>query len=434
MQDTWQHIERLRSYLKTNVFASGRSLISRVNRAIANMDSEVRLVIDNMFDNIGNYSAAYRKYMEPSIKVIDLAHGYIITAITAFSDMVVSYNYEEIQVTTEKQYGNLAKTGNKLLSTLDQWFDTIEFYQGKKSANGLMLPDYITRNVTMRKLCNTSNMTLLLEFRKDVVDVLNDIKQTNADNNFNRYDFSVSVNKRCYEDLDVPLAVIFGRVDDPTICSARWANHYKVIKLLANIRNLQKAFRQSNMCHCEYGDFLREVNDMLEEADMLMNEEQTESYDFADMLQNINETSFWLNDLSEQLMLKETSLVDVARELQRYERDKFTLKMDNVKNIISQLVTPLQNLINEKQKQVPETLLRALVYYESFSNYFNHTKKDRFTQTARDLFIWRKPVPNLDSPKVTICSISLLDIEFIKTIRLVGYQITRCMANLYMYM
>ena len=404
LQDTWQHYEHVRSYLKINVFTSGTSLINRVKRAITNMDSLVMFIIHTeMFANLGNYSAAYRKYLEPSIKTIDQAHGDIITAITAFSDMLISYNYEKMPGKTENQYGNLAKKGNKLLSTLEQWFDTIEFYQGKNSAKGIILPDYITRNATMRKLCSTSNMTLLLEFRKNVVDVLNDIKQTNADQNFHRYYFKMSSNKRCYKDLDVPLAEnINGRVDGSIICYARWANHSNVIKLHANIRKLQEAFRQSEICHWEYGKFLQEVTDWLEKADMSTNKQQAESYDFVDMLQDINDTGFWLQNLSERLMLKEISLVDVAIEIHRHERDTFALNMENVKDKISQLtITPLQNLINEKQISVIETLLRELVYYESFSNYFNDTKKNRFTQTARHLVIWRKPVPNLDSPKVT---------------------------------
>ncbi|KAK2169912.1 hypothetical protein LSH36_6g15055 [Paralvinella palmiformis] len=114
LQDTWQHIEHVRSYLKINVFATGTSLINRVKRAITNMDSLVRFIIHTeMFANLGNYSAAYRTYLEPSIKTIDQAHGDIITAITAFSDMLISYNYEKMPGKTENQYGNLAKKGKQ---------------------------------------------------------------------------------------------------------------------------------------------------------------------------------------------------------------------------------------------------------------------------------------------------------------------------------
>jgi len=408
LQDTWQQLEHFKSYLKTNIFASGTSVLNRIHNAIEAMDVLVKYNInDKMFKEIDNYMEAYTIYKEPSIRTIKVAYGEIITATTAFSDILFTYNYEIGWETRIREYSNLLYTGNKLLSTLNQWVYTIQFYHGKKAVKGKYLPEYPISNVTMRKSCNISKQISFLDYRQSVVEVVNDIKQSFLSQDFHRYDYTVPPSERCHEDLDFPevsgASETLSSENGQRTCYSKWANHSNLANLYAKIRKLQKAIKQSEMCYSEYGNFLWKINNWLQRVDTDKKEQIDESHVILGMIHDINEASVWLHDLIEQLMLNKMPLYDVARELQIHWRDKFDLKLENVQQSMLRLViTPLEIQIDKTRDSINNIFMEALTYHEQFSTYFSDSIKYKLTKTARSLVIWRKPVPNLDSPKVII--------------------------------
>ena len=412
LQDTFERMEHYRSYLKTDVFASGTSVISRVQNAVIEMDKLVNSSIyDQMFKEIGNYMTTYTKYKEPSFKTIRTAYGEIIAAMTAFGDMLLTYNYENKPEPIENQYQNLLHTRNKLLSTVDEWAGTIEYYHAKKPAKGRYFPRYTTSSSTIRKICNLSRQFDLLDLRMSVVEVFNDIEKVNSTHNIYLFDFEVSFNENCYEDLDVTFTVSASGTVSPTqngkvTCKSKWANHTRVVNLYRQIQIFQNAFRRSEMCYFEYGNFLSELNIWLQGAGRGTEEQFEDSYNFMEMTQDIAEAGSWLYNLIQNLMLDKMRLVDVAREVRLYERDRFALKLENVKEIIFRLViTPIQKLLEERESSINQRFMKGLVYDERFSSYFSSATKDMLIGTARRLPIWKKPIPNLDSPKVVIFGI-----------------------------
>ena len=67
---------------------------------------------------------------------------------------------------------------------------------------------------------------------------------------------------------------------------------------------------------------------------------------------------------------------------------------------ISYIVYHGQNYLHVREETITVVFTAAMKHYQELATYFNDENQDDLTKVARALPIWRKPVPNLDSPRV----------------------------------
>ena len=67
---------------------------------------------------------------------------------------------------------------------------------------------------------------------------------------------------------------------------------------------------------------------------------------------------------------------------------------------MSYFVSHRQSFLNAREETITGVFTEGLRYYYDLTTYFNDEHQDDLVNVARALPIWRKPVPNLDSPTV----------------------------------
>ncbi|KAK2140925.1 hypothetical protein LSH36_1204g00018 [Paralvinella palmiformis] len=426
LRETSVKVEHFQAYLKTNIFGSRTSIVNRVKDAIVMMERVINSSIyEQMFKDRERFLKFYDAYMEPSVVTAKSLLGEVSRAATTFGDKLFTYNYENINYMSKtEQYYSLLEAGQRFISTLDRLLDTLKYYEERNLIAGKYLPNFKTNDAAKRKLCEQANNFKFGELRQSVADIFESINATFS-TLVDHFKTKKPLSDDCYRDLGLPIPeyVRSGsgtRDGEPTqsvtgspdsadssrierYCNSFWTNHSEVVDVYSRIKKLEEANRHLQSCYSEYGDFLLELNEWLRITAVAKKKEWDGRFDFVEMMQSVKSAASWLQNLTDYFMSNKMSLFDVARELRQYEKEKFIQNVEQVyEGILEKVITPIYDLLKERENGINEIFLEAIRYHERFTNYFSNVVNKKLVETARKLPIWRRPVPNLDSPTVII--------------------------------
>ncbi len=151
-------------------------------------------------------------------------------------------------------------------------------------------------------------------------------------------------------------------------------------------------------CYSEYGEFLEELGLWLDELDFTT-KTFSDAYDFHDLISSLRAQKSWLTGLLKLYSNNTIGKAQVAAEILMLDNSDFKQTIERAYADIQQLiVAPMQNYITERESMINNTYYTALEMFERLHGYIDTIE---FRSDARDMGIWLKPLPNIESPQAS---------------------------------
>ena len=149
-------------------------------------------------------------------------------------------------------------------------------------------------------------------------------------------------------------------------------------------------------CTIQYRKFLQEVNSWL---DHLTSLDYVLNFDFENMVRQFKGDIAWLEALKDDYITARLSKLSLARMI---TSDRSTGLVQSIEkefnNINIKILTPLMHFSDIATSEVSEHYIQMLEYAARFKEFFR--EMDRFEDLAKESAIFKKPLPNIETPDV----------------------------------
>ena len=362
-------------FIDSKILDMESSIPNKIETVISEMLKDTRSIKATLFSDHSKYLEEYKSKRLRShiafLNSLDRTANYL----NDYSAVLEAVAGEDLNISSS--WAKQVEQEAALVLPYSKW--ALDVFMSIRAPNSSYLPIFSNKNE---------------ETRRDCTKELENIKSSIAD-------LEKSWGNASYLSFDISS---YPFVDD--FFSATNSSELETVKIIDKfIENFQQQTLTIKGCTDEYYTFLQEIDIWLDELDKDFPEIANSLVQEEELPLLKNDQSLLVELYDDQVFNRKT-LFDLSEEA---KSDKISNINDNLKEveikIRNSILTPLYTKIRSSETWMLETYLSALRKATDFGKYFDEHKPDKASEhevSARDLNLWKKPLPNIYSEKASI--------------------------------